>query len=72
MRQMEEMKALLQVKDKMVWMMLEEGKKAHEEKRRVEEEVEALQRQLQDKDRQLQRLDRELEAAKVTKVNHSE
>jgi hypothetical protein len=34
--------------------------------------VEALQRQLQDKDRQLQRLDRELEAAKVTKVNHSE
>lgn len=47
----------MQVKDQMVWMMLEERSKLHEEKRALQEQVESLQQDVQAKDRKIEALE---------------
>jgi hypothetical protein len=47
----------VQVKDQMVWMMLEERRKMQDEKRGLEKEVETLTQSLQDKSNELEALE---------------
>ena len=47
----------MQVKDQMVWMMLEERSKLHEEKLALQEKVESLQQDAQAKDRKIEALE---------------
>lgn len=46
-----------QVKDQMVWMMLEERNKLHEEKRALQEQTESLQQEVLAKDRKIEALE---------------
>ena len=46
-----------QVKDQMVWMMLEERNKLHDEKRALQEETESLQQEAQIKDAKIEALE---------------
>ena len=55
--QVDEMRALLQVKDQMVWMMLEERKKLSQEKSELQQANDALKLQLQAKDLDIESLE---------------